>query len=94
MASLSKVGKTATVVFSDESGALCCVYHRTCVAKKLPDGRVKLNSGGWKTATTRTRMNQFANAHCGGRYSVFQKAFDWFIRVNGETVPFVDGVEV
>lgn len=64
MAQLSRVGKTATSVFTDEYGALCCIYHATCVAKRQPDGSIELDSGGWRTVTTKTRMNQFAHQYC------------------------------
>jgi len=36
------------------------VYHKTCVAEYNPnDRKVKLNSGGYQTITTKKRINQF-----------------------------------
>lgn len=34
--------------------------HQTCVVTVTPD-EIVLNTGGWYTATTRTRMNQVSN---------------------------------
>jgi len=92
MGQQSKVGRTATNVFTDDAGALCCVYHSTCVAKRMANGTIKLNSGGWRTVTTKLRMNQFARQY-GVRYMVYQKDFDWFVHVSGRVIPFADNME-
>jgi hypothetical protein len=84
MSQQQRVQGRNTSVFTDDSGALCCVYHSTIVARKAADGRtVELNTGGWKSATTKTRMNQFANQHCGGKFSVYQKNGNWYVDVDG-----------
>ena len=73
----------------------CCVYHGITVCKVNPStGKVKLNTGGWHTATTKQRMNQFAAEYCDHRFQVFQKNFEWFVSTEGGEVPFVDGMEV
>lgn len=68
-------------------------YHKTCIVE-YDDKAVKLHSGGWKTVTTKRKMNQASNQF-GLGYGVFQKDFDWFVTMpNGQTVPFYDGIMI
>ena len=62
-------------------------YHGTNVVTFNHDGSVTLRTGGWHTATTKQRMNQYA----GGVY-VFQKKFGWFVNFEGNNYPFVEGI--
>ena len=55
--------------------------------------RVVLNSGGYETVTTKRKMNQAARQF-GLGYSVFQKAHVWYVAHKGQTLPFVDGMEL
>jgi len=62
------------------------VYHKTCVAKYYahPMGNgipVRLDTGGYFTATTKKRMNQFSKMFDLG-FSVYQKDGDWFVRIS------------
>lgn len=86
------VGKTHTTV-ANVAGCLICTYHQTQIVIKKESRRVTLNSGGYMTATTKTRMNQFSNQYCGGDYQVFQKGGKWFVTFNDETKEFFDGME-
>lgn len=47
---------------------------------------VKLYDGGWKTVTTKARLNQF------GMWAVYQKDFDWYVIVDGKHEDFVNGM--
>ncbi len=47
--------------------------HWTEVVRYLPNGDVQLNSGGYRTATTKARINEFSPA------SVYQRDFQWFV---------------
>ena len=52
---------------------------------------VKLDSCGYETVTTKSRLNailQEVKVGC----SVFQKNFDWFVRYNNQTQSFFDGM--
>lgn len=95
MATMSKVGKTATTVRKAD-GVLSVVYHSTEVVKANDDGTITLNTGGWRTVTTKARMNQAANQF-GLGFQVSQEDFEWFVRVpkNGDwrdcvKIPFAD----
>ena len=76
--------ETTTTMLGDE---LVGFYRGTPVASRLGN-RITLNTGGWKSKTTKLRMNQFANNFCSGRFSVYQKDYSWFVVVNGSTIPF------
>ena len=86
MAQLSQVGRGATTIHTTKEGQTQVIYHSTPVVsfnRKL----IILNHGGWMTSTTKNRMNQASNQF-GLGYRVFQKAFDWYVGFNGETIPF------
>jgi len=85
------IGRHATSVYND--GEYQCVkYHSTDVVK-FNNKRVIINSGGWMTNTTKTRMNQASNQF-GLGFQVYQKDFSWFVTLpNGETIPFENGME-
>jgi hypothetical protein len=89
MARLNKIGKTHTSTFEDkdEGGCYKAVrYHHTMVVK-VYNTRIILDTGGWKTITTKARMNQ---ASCEWRlgYQVFQKDFSWFVKWRGNILSF------
>ena len=87
MGQTQRVSGRATRVWRDSTGMLVVQYHNTEVVTAYPDGSVFLRTGGWKSNTTRQRMNQAANQYQLG-YSVFQKAFAWFVTWKGQTIPF------
>ncbi len=56
------------------------VYHKTCVAEYNPTERkVKLNSGGYQTVTTKKRINQFFRMFALP-FSLYQEKGDWIVR--------------
>ena len=85
------IGKVATTVYT-EDGSTRVIYHETRVVQFNAD-LIVLDSGGWRTSTTKTRMNQTSQEYSLG-YFVFQKDFDWFVRFEGKTFDFEDGMEV
>lgn len=93
MATQQKIGSHCTTV-RQTAGVLSVVYHATEVVRAAAD-RITLDSGGYRTATTKTRMNQASNQYdlC---FSVFQRGGTWFVRYKAEAVArlFVDGMEI
>lgn len=86
MGQMTKVGKTATDIRT-EDGQTVVRYHRTDVVR-FDQRTVTLNCGGWRTATTKTRMNQAARQF-GLGYHVWQKSWSWYVDLpDGRTVPF------
>lgn len=82
----------------ERDGETVIRLHATDIARKMFDGSVILNSGGWKTVTTKDRMN---GAMPVG-YCLSQERGAWFIvkygngaRMIGATrVPYFDGIQV
>jgi hypothetical protein len=73
----NKLGIHATNVFVDEQGYTNIIYHNTIVVK-FNEKEIILNSGGFRTATTKTRMNQASNQFRLG-FDVYQKDFEWYV---------------
>ena len=91
MAQQGQVGRVATTVKAGDGGYTRVTYHSTHVVT-FSDHEVILNSGGWRTQTTKTRMNQASNQF-GLGFRVSQRNHDWFVQVPGVgEVPFVDGM--
>lgn len=91
MAQQDRIGKRNTTI-STTDGVTRVTYHRTVVVEVTVMGSVILRSGGWKTATTKTRMNQASNQMDLG-YSVFQKNYAWYVKLpSGKIVDFRDGM--
>ena len=91
-------GNERATTHAPVNGTLACTYHQTVVATFDPiTRRVTLDSGGWRTATTKQRMNQCAHAW-GADFSVYQKDHVWLVkspRVSGGMgeMPFQDGMQ-
>ena len=100
MATMQRVGTTATSI-TRHDGILRVTYHGTDVVTVGPNGSVGLSTGGWRTVTTKARMNQASNQFDLG-YTVYQEKGDWFvaIRRNGmvrdwdNPIPFGDSQAV
>ena len=86
MASLDKIGSHATSVYTHEDTTYV-KYHWTNVVSFNRD-EITLNTGGYFTNTTKTRMNQTSNQF-GLGFRVYQKNFDWFAEYNGKTFEFL-----
>jgi hypothetical protein len=96
MSQTSRISKNNTSI-EVRSEKTIVRLHNTAIVTLFPKA-VELNSGGWRTATTRTRMNQVSNEwHLG--YCVFQRKGEWFVsyRVGGRIenpLKFFDGIAV
>ena len=83
MSQTTQVRGVATNVFTDANGDLCVMYHGTVVWRRRLDGSITLHTDGWKTATTKLRMNQAFNQFGPAYYFVYQKAGSWFVGIRG-----------
>jgi len=59
--------------------------HHTNVVLIHRDGTYTLDSGGWRTVTTKERINSYSPAR------VYQKRGEWFLNDGGK---FYDGVKI
>lgn len=72
----------STYIREAEDGRIEVVYHETAVVAYHPDGRVVLDSGGWRTVTTKDRMCTYSPA------TIHQAKGVWYIKTtpNGSAV--------
>jgi hypothetical protein len=83
-----------TVTGNRPAGTLTVRYVVTDILKMWTAGNVTLNSGGYRTVTTKRKINQ-ASAEFGLGISVWQKDHVWYVRnAFGVTQPFRDGMAV
>ena len=71
-----------TVEYWRKDGSKVIRLHLTDIITYNPDGSVTFNTDGWKTVTTKDRMNKFSP------FKVHQEKSVWYV----ETYPFEDGV--
>lgn len=72
-------------------GARVIRLHLTDILTFLPDGSVRLNSGGWRTSTTKGRMN----AYLPPGWSIWQHRGIWTLTRNGNpSVLYADGMVI
>ena len=74
--------KANTQVVRHEGLPICSssVYlHGNRIANYTDDGRLQINHQGWKTVTTKSRLNSLVQFVLGGTCRVGQRKGEWFI---------------
>ena len=83
-ASKRKIGNnTRAEILPD--GSVAIILHATPVVTIHPDDSATIRSGGWRTSTTKDRINKYSPIR------IYQKNFEWFFENH---VPFTDGTVV
>ena len=85
MSQTQTVGKHATAIHG-ANGYQIVTYHKTNVVKWNTD-QIILDTGGWKTVTTKMRMNQTSNQFDLG-YHVHQTKGRWYVEFENDEIPF------
>ena len=81
------IGTHRTTISRDDNTAITSVkYHNTDVVK-FSHNWIVLNSGGYRTYTTKKRMNQTSQEYNLG-YKVFQYNYNWFVTYKGKTIEY------
>ena len=62
--------------------------HGNLIAE-VDDNGIKLYDGGWQSATTKSRLNAILTEHGIAGEGIFQKDFQWYIRLYNGTEFFV-----
>lgn len=78
------------VTYSPERDASYVMLHGNHIAT-INDTSIELYTCGYKTNTTKSRLNAILKEHGNGAY-VYQKDFEWFVTDNDQTVPFTEGM--
>ena len=80
------------VDYNSNTNCSTVVLHRTAIATYDHNtSALKLNTGGWHSVTTKSRLNAILSEIFVGA-SVYQKNFDWFLSYNNQTYDFMDGM--
>ena len=89
-----KSANTMVEMFND----VAFVFLHGNLIAEVGEGLIKLHDGGWQSNTTKSRLNAILSAHGFGGENVFQKNFEWFVRLwNGEefvTTEFRSGMRL
>jgi hypothetical protein len=82
--------KLSNNVYAERDGAdIVIIYHSTVIIRYHPDGTVVLNSGGWRTVTTKSNLNQYSDC------SVWQDKRVWYASYGDSgKIPFSDGMVI
>ena len=88
MSQQNRISKGNTTIHT-ELGVTTVRYHSTDVVQFDQD-IVHLDTGDWRTVTTKSRMNQTSNQFDLG-YRVFVKDGEWFVRLRDYSVIPFDG---
>lgn len=65
------------------------VYLHDNLIAEVDDNGIKLYDGGWQSNTTKSRINAIMTEHGIAGEGVFQKNYQWFIRLYNGTEFFV-----
>ena len=76
----SKDWKSANTAVVTEDGVSTVFLHNNKIAE-IGEGFIKLFDGGWQSNTTKSRLNAILSEHGIAGEGVFQKNFEWFIRL-------------
>lgn len=92
MAQTQIVRGVHTRIFAEDGFTVVRLYNTDVV--RFNEHVIVLNSDGYRTVTTKLRMNQASNQFNLG-YCVFQKQHEWFVQLeNGIVTPFEDGIQI
>lgn len=89
-----------TGVLRQSDGSIAVVLHRTPVVTFHRDGTARLTTGGWRSVTTKERLNRVLRPH---GFNVYAKRGEWRLSVPesyglsplaGQDIDFYDGMTV
>ena len=80
------------VEYNSNTDCSTIVLHRTAIAVyDHKNQALKLNTGGWYSVTTKSRLNAILD-HLMYGARVFQKDFNWYLSYANQTHDFNDGM--
>ena len=77
-----------TVEYYKEDGTKVIRLHLTDIITYNTDGSVTLNTGGWKTVTTKDRINKFSP------FYITQHNWIWYFNIGEKEYQFKDGITI
>ena len=90
-------GSKANTAVTTEGDVSQVRLHGNLIAE-VGDNFIRLFDGGWQSNTTKSRLNAILSEHGEQGDCVFQKNFEWFVRMNTAegltTVPFFSSMRL
>jgi len=83
-----KISKRARVTLYQSGKKVIKLYNTDILI--MDNNKITLNSGGYRSVTTKARINQFLPCNI----SVYQKDYNWYIKHDGNIIEFFDGIEL
>lgn len=77
-------------VYNDDGKVQAIRLHDTNIITYHDDGTIELSSGGWRTKTTKERLN----AYLPSGWWIEQKNWEWYLHKNDERIEFEDGMRI
>ena len=68
--------------------------HGNHIATYFDDGRLYINNQGWKTVTTKSRLNALIKHVLGDMSGIYQKNFNWFMKQVDNATGMYDEYEI
>ena len=82
------------VAFNPETAESTVFLHGNKIAV-VGENFIQLFDGGWQSNTTKSRLNAILVENGLPGENVFQKQFEWFVRMNdGTVIPFFSGMRL
>jgi hypothetical protein len=87
----SRIVANNTVEYRRPDGTRVIRLHQTDIVEIAASGSITLNSGGWRTVTTKERMNRFLPAGV----QLWQECGIWYLSENcTQRAPYYDGIRI
>lgn len=86
----TKVIGNNTELVEDPSGSISVELHGHRVLTFRRNNDIVLDSAGWKTSTTKDRLNRYTP----NSVSIHQRDGVWYVKVNGKEQEFRDGMVI
>jgi len=86
--------KNANTMVATHNGVCHVFLHGNKIAE-VGEGFIVLMDGGWQSTTTKSRLNAILAENGLPGECVFQKNFEWNVRLtDGTTIPFFSGMRL
>ena len=79
---------------TDSASEMRVHLHGNHIASYTDDGRLYINNQGWKTVTTKSRLNALIKHVLGDMSGIYQKNFNWFMKQVDNATGMYDEYEI
>ena len=84
--------KANTRVEYEQGNCISRVYLHGNKIAEVGDNFIRLFDGGWRSVTTKSRLNAILRGNGNGTEGVYQRNYQWYISHDGTEEEFVSGM--